>query len=189
MRLGRSRRLAPSMGLSLALRVGTVLPIAAATVSTLTNETLSGSSTSPTNSPLCPATYSISGTASGPYRGSFAETGTILAPGSILSANFTIVSGGTTVTGSKKQSAPFRASCVGGVGGVLGDASYHGSAVYTATITTPTGTYHDEGTSTVDVTISGLTAMLTESFTSSLAQPVPIGPTLPVPTVPTRPAR
>ena len=179
MRPGRSRRLALSVGLSLALSVATVLPIAAATVSTLTNESLTGSSTLPTNSPLCPATYSVSGTASAPYRGSFAETGTILGPGGVLTASFTIVSGATTVTGSKKQSAPFRASCVSGLGGVLGDASYHGSAVYTATITTPTGTYHDEGTSTVDVTITGLTATLTESFTSSLAQPVPIAPTVP----------
>jgi hypothetical protein len=52
--LGRSRRLALSVGLSLALSVGTVRPIAAATVSSLTNETLMGSSTSPTNSELCP---------------------------------------------------------------------------------------------------------------------------------------
>src|SRR6266566_532330 len=81
MRFGRSRRLALSVGLSLALSVGTVRPIAAATVSSLTNETLMGSSTLPTNSQFCPTpTYSVSGTAAGPYPGSFAETGTIFGP-------------------------------------------------------------------------------------------------------------
>jgi hypothetical protein len=49
---------------------------------------------------------------------------------------------------------------------------------YTATIPTPNGNFHDEGTSAVSVTIteSGA-ATLTESFTSSLAQPVLIAPT------------
>ena len=176
MRFGRSRRLALSVGLSLALSVGTVRPIAAATVSSLTNEMLMGSSTLPTNSELCPTpTYSVSGTAAGPYPGSFAETGTILGPTGPLTASFTIASAGTIVTGSSKtQGLRWSASCGPAFGG-----SYHDpAALYTATIYTPTGTYHDEGTSSVDVTITGLTATLTESFTSSLAQPVPIVPTL-----------
>jgi hypothetical protein len=175
MRLGRSRQLALSVGLSLALCVGTVRPIVAATVSSLTNETLMGSSTLPTNSELCPTpTYSVSGSAAGPYPGSFAETGTIFGPTGPLMANFTIAAAGTIVTGSSKtQGSRWSASCGPAFGG-----SYHGTALYTATISTPTGTYHDEGTSSVDVTITGLTATLTESFTSSLAQPVPIVPTL-----------
>jgi hypothetical protein len=177
MRLERSRRLALSVGLGLALSLGTVLPIAAATVSTLTGETLTGSSTLPTNSQLCPTpTYTVSGTASGPYPGSFVETGTILGPGGVLNANFTITSGSTVVTGSKTQAPTrWRASCAS-LG--FGDGSFHGAALYTATISTPTGTYHDEGTSNVDVTITVLTATLTETYTSSLAQPVPMVPTL-----------
>ena len=178
MRLGRSRRLALSVGLSLVLSVGTVGPIiAAATVSSLTNETLMGSSTLPTNSEFCPIpTYTVSGTAAGPYPGSFAETGTILGPTDPFQASFTIASAGTIVTGSSKTtqgSSHWTASCGPAFGG-----TFHGTALYTATISTPTGTYHDEGTSSVDVTITGLTATLTESFTSSLAQPVPIVPTL-----------
>ena len=110
MRLGRSRRLALSVGLSLALSVGTVLPILAATVSTLSTETLTGSSTSPTNFGLCPtAIYTVAGTASGPYPGTFAETGTITGPS--LTANFSIASAGTTVTGSVTQGSRFTASC------------------------------------------------------------------------------
>src|SRR5438128_2420758 len=107
--LGRSRRLALSVGLSLALSMGTVGPIAAATVASLTNETLMGSSTLPTNSELCPTpTYSVSGTAAGPYPGSFAETGTILEPTGPFQASFTIASAGTIVTGSSKTTQGLR---------------------------------------------------------------------------------
>jgi hypothetical protein len=178
MRLRRSQRLALSVGLTLALGLGTVLPIAAATISTLSGETLTGSSTSPTNFGLCPAvTYTVSGTASGPYPGTLVETGTI--SGLALTATFSIASaGGTTVTGSLTQGSRFTASCGPASGG------YNGHAVYTATIATPSGTYHDEGTSSVAVTINTLSATLTESFTSSLAQPAPSGPS--VPTLPAR---
>jgi hypothetical protein len=168
------------VGLALALSAATVLPSVAATASPLSGEMLTGSTISPTNFGLCPtATYTVSGTASGPYPGTFVETGTITGP--TLTAKFTITSagGGTSVTGSKTQGSRFTASCGPASGG------YHGDALYTATISTPTGTYHDEGTSTMDVTITGLTASLTASFTSSLAQPVaqpvPSAPTLPAP--------
>jgi hypothetical protein len=181
MRLRRGQRLILSAGLGLALMLGTVLPIAAATVPTLSGETLSGSSTSPTNFGLCPSvTYTVSGTASGPYPGTFVETGTISGP--TLTANFSITSSGTTVTGSLTQGSRFTASCGPASGG------YNGDAAYTATISTPSGTYHDEGTSTLNVTINTLSATLTESFTSSLAQPAPSGPTASAPSVPTLPA-
>jgi hypothetical protein len=49
---------------------------------------------------------------------------------------------------------------------------------YTATIHTPNGNFHDEGTSDVSVSVNELgAARLTESFTSSLAEPVLIAPT------------
>ena len=184
MRLGRRRRLALSLGLGLALALalsaGTGPPSAAATVATLSGETLTGSSTSPTNVGLCPtASYTVSGTASAPYPGSFAETGTIVEP--TLTATFTIASGGALVTGSLTQGGGrFTTSCGPLSGG------YQGAALYTATIHTLSGTYHDEGTVAVDVTITGVTATLTERFTSSLAQPVLIGPTRPAQSEPGR---
>jgi hypothetical protein len=182
MRLRCSRRLALSVGLFAALGVASVPPIAAATVSTLSGETLSGSSTSPTNFGLCPTvTYTISGTASGAYPGTFVETGTVSGP--TLTAHFSIASAGTTVTGSLTQGSRFTASCGPASGG------YHGDARYTATISTASGIYHDEGTSTVDVDINTLSATLTESFTSSLAQTGSSAVTPAVPSVQTLPAR
>ena len=176
-RRGRRRRLALSLGLALALALsaGPVPPSAAATVATLSGETLTGSSTSPTNGGLCPtASYTVSGTAAAPYPGSFAETGTIFGP--TLTATFTIASGGALVTGSLTQGGGrFTTSCGPLSGG------YQGTALYTATIQTLSGTYRDEGTVAVDVTITGVTATLTERFTSSLAQPVLIGPPRPAP--------
>jgi hypothetical protein len=168
MRLEPSRRLAVSLGLSL----GAVLPIAAAAVSTLTGESLTGSSTSPSNSQICPATYTVSGTATGPYPGSFTETGTLLGPTGLLTANYTITSASTTVTGSKTALDLTHASCGPNLHG-----NYQGTASYTATIHTPSGNYHDEGTSTVTLTIIGTTATLTETFASSLTQPTLIVPT------------
>jgi hypothetical protein len=98
-------------------------PIAAATVSSLSGESLTGSSTSRTDFGLCPA------------------------------------SGG-----------------------------YHGDTRYTATISTPTETYHDEGTSTVEVTITTVSTTLTENFTSSLTQAAPSGSTPALPSALTLPA-
>src|SRR3954452_16037838 len=104
------RHLLLGLGLSMALGLVVVaLPAAAFAASTLTGESLTGGSASG-NSPACPtATYSVSGTATGPYPGTFQETGQI---SSSFSANFTITSGSTTITGSKEKST------VGGICGV-----------------------------------------------------------------------
>jgi hypothetical protein len=79
--------------------------------------------------------------------------------GPTLTANFSIALAGGSVTGSMTQGSP------------------------------STGTYHDEGTSTLDVDINTLGATLNESFTSSPAQPVPSGPTASAPSAPTVAAR
>jgi hypothetical protein len=76
-------------------KVTRALSTSLATVSSLSGETLTGSSTSPTNFGLCPtATYTVSGTASGPYPGTFVQTGTINGP-TLTATTFTITSAGT----------------------------------------------------------------------------------------------
>jgi hypothetical protein len=182
MRLEHSCRLVLSLGLVMGLSLGTALPGVAATVSTLTGESLTGMGSG--NTTGCPppflATYTVSGTAAGPYAGTFTETGSFSTE-SIFTANFTITSGTTTVTGSKAMTftgtTQGSISCsFSGTGGGSIDVT---GLTYTATIHTPTGNYHDEGVSTqhVNVTASSGAATLTESFTSSLAQPVLIVPT------------
>ena len=101
------------------------------------------------------ASFAVSGTATGPYPGTYTETGTITwgpqtnggGTGSITSfqAQFTITSPNGTVTGSKTlESNPTSgvAICINQGGQVsLGD-----SVNYTATISTLTGDAIDEGT-------------------------------------------
>ncbi len=178
MRLEPSRRLVVSLWLGLALSLGTVFPTGAATVSTLTGETLPGSSTSGNSGVCFTPTYSVGGTASGPYPGTFSETGgwSQMGVDSLLNATFTITSGTTTVTGSKagplSKPGDFLAC------GLSGGQAVVQAVPYTAVIHTPDGNFEDRGVSNVSVTITkGGAATLTESFTSSLAAPVLIVPT------------
>ena len=151
---------------------------AAATVSTLTGETLSGSSSQGNERACLNPTFGVSGTATGPYPGAFTEAGTWAPLSFSFSATFTITSGTTTITGSKAVSR--------GTPGLSGTfdcgadpSTFDVTGVpYTATIHTPNGSFHDEGVSTVYIAITGSgAATLTESFASSLAQPVLIAPT------------
>ena len=171
----RTGKFLVTVGLSLALTLAAVSPAAA--VSTLTGESLSGSSSS--GNTFCPddttSTFSVSGPATGPYPGTFSESGTINSGfvGETFIGNFTITSGTTTITGRKTRSdSPGDVGCF-----VFSDDD----APYTATIHTPSGNFHDEGTSSVLVFVgmsplAPPTATLTESFTSSLAAPVLIEP-------------
>jgi hypothetical protein len=174
--LQRKRRLLLGLGLSVALGLVVALPAAASAVSTLTGETLNGSSSSG-NSFACPSpTYSVSGTTTGPYPGTFTETGTWNPFQASFSATFAITSGTATISGSKTGSLS--------PGGSL-SCEFFGisravlTVPYTATIHTPNGNFHDEGTSAVTATIpvSSGAATLTETFTSSLAQAMLIAPT------------
>ena len=189
-------RLLFGLGLTMTLALAVALPAAASAASTLTGETLNGSS-SQGNGSACPANgYSVSGTATVPYAGTFTETGTWSGSGTVsgetgpFSATFTITSGTTTITGSKGPATVGSGgvsgtiTCSGMVG--IGNANANLTGVpYTATIQTPNGNFHDEGVSTVSARIVGSagaggdpgSATLTESFTSSLTEPVLIGPT------------
>ena len=171
------RRLLLGMGLSVALTLAVSPTTAsAAAVSTLTGESLSGISSSG-NTSACPtATYSVSGDAGGPYAGTFSESGSWSIMGRTFTATFAITSGTTTISGSKSLGGgSFNYLFCGEAAGVdLRDSSY------TATINTPSGNFHDEGTSpNVGIFVIGTTgaAFLGENFTSSLTQPVLIAPT------------
>ena len=124
-----------------------------------------------------PYSYTVSGTAYGPYPGTFTETGsgTVTNSGGhvlTLSASFTIHSGGFLITGTKNGG--IGSGCqdsLGNTGGVIDGLSYQ------ATIHTPTGDYADRGTSRAVLFTNASTTVLEESFTSSLTAPAPIGPT------------
>jgi hypothetical protein len=180
------RRLLLGLGLSVALVLAVALPATASAVSTLTGENLNGVSFSG-NSFACPSpTYNVSGTATGPYPGTFTETGTWNQGTGAFSATFTITSGTTTITGSKSGSlsvSPPSSFLECDPEGLIGAGAHLSAVAYTATIHTQNGNFHDEGTSAVDAAILGSLsfnagkALLTESFTSSLARPVPVAPT------------
>ena len=173
--LRRKRRLLFGLGLTVSFGLVAALPAAATAASTLTGETLSGNS-SQGNSGICPApTFSVGGTASGPYSGMFQESGTWSPGGPTFSATFTITSGTTTITGNKTRGGGSWVLSCGGNGNAF---AHTPQSPYTATIHTPNGNFHDEGTSAVDASTTGAgAATLTESFTSSLAEPVLIVPT------------
>ena len=170
----RKRRLFFGLGLAVALALA--VPASASAVSTLTGEGLSGTTS---GSASCgTSTYSASGTSTGPYPGTFTESGSWPFAGA-LSATFTITSGSTTITGSK--SAPSDSTACGSSGGAPFAIFQSNRGSYTATIHTPNGNFHDEGATTVvvgiNVNINRQLDPLTESFTSSLTAPVLIAPT------------
>ncbi len=188
----RKRHVFIGLDLTVAL-VLAVSPATASAVSTLTGESFIGSSSSG-NSGLCPSpTFSVSGTATGPYPGTFTESGIWTAPPfppppishakDTFSATFTITSGTTTISGSTRAIAPGGLFCGFGAHADFGFAGVPLS--YTATIHTASGNFRDEGKAFVGVVISGSdsfyppagTAQLRENFFLSLTHPVLIGPT------------
>ncbi len=175
----RKRHLFLGLGLAVAL-VLAVSPASASAVSTLTGESLSGGSSSG-NTWSCAPSFSVSGTATAPYPGTFSESGS-WSELSDFNATFTITSGTTTIRGSKgPQKVGGFAGCAFGhpPGSSLNSSALIGATTpYTATIHTPSGNFHDEGTSGVSGTVNDAgPATLMEDFTSSLAQPVLIAPT------------
>ena len=170
----RKRHLFFGLGLVVALVLAVGTSSAVAAVSTLSGEELSASGGP--GAVACqtggPYSYTVSGTASGPYPGTFTETGSGMvnsSPGpATLSASFTITSPttSTTITGTKN----------GGPGG-LGCQDLFGpnTAVgltglsYQATLHTSTGNFADRGTSDVVRLFTGPSGTtLDETFTSSL---------------------
>ena len=179
--LHRKRSLLIGLGLAMSLVLAVALPATASAVSTLTGEQFSAEAQFPPS--ICvpgshPYSYSASGTATGPYPGTFTEMGSGTAGGPVgpgpatLSASFTIHSGDFLITGTK----------TGGSG--TGCVAEHDSRAdvsglsYQATIHTSTGNYADQGTSHAVVLTSPLAGTdLAEDFTSSLTAPVLIAPT------------
>ena len=175
------RRLIVVASLVLATLAPTAGPVRAATVPppTLEGETVTGTETQPTF-PCDTETpgYNVSGTASGPYTGTFTEQATLV---DIFnpSVTFSITAAdGTTVTGTKQF--------VQGTSGLEMDwcgsdqlpwLLDYSNLVYTATIQTPTGNYRDEGTSNLRVMFFGTSVTVNETFDSALTQTELIVPT------------
>jgi len=110
-------------------------------------------------------TYTVSGLASGPYVGTFEESGSLtIVAGQVTSfdATFAIDAGTSQVVGTKTLRASISASCLG----VVDDATVFFNANYEATITTPIGTLVDRGRAIVDANISDAGGALQEVFDS-----------------------
>lgn len=144
--------------------------VAYGVVTPLTGETLSGAGFSTTTpcTGINPRssytdTYDSSGTATGPYPGTYTEQGSVTVKNGrvrAFSASFTIVSGTTTITGTKS----LHGGNGTGVCGLTGTVTWTNDAFYDATITTPTDTGTDSGESHVDGFSGGT---ITETFVSS----------------------
>jgi hypothetical protein len=172
------RRLSLGLGLTVALSLAVGLSSATAAVSTLTGENLNGVSALGNSHACNTPTFSVSGTATGPYAGTFTETGSWSVVPDTFGAMFTITSGTTTIIGSKSGSLTAPGDAVSCKNTAASAFAIVTDLQYSATIHSPSGVFHDEGKSTVQAEITGAgAATLTENFTSSLAQPVLIAPT------------
>lgn len=168
---------------ALTLAAGPLLPASGAAASlvlpaSLAGETLSGAPTLTNvtcnfvgNSSQGTFDFSVSGTATGPYPGTFTETGsgTVSAVGGQLafSASFTITSPAGNVTGTKSlaSSGLFAAGCDPGLGNIVANGI---SANYQATISIQGVAYTDSGTSTtVVVYIPGYAQDFSDIFDAS----------------------
>ena len=171
-------------------------PARAALPATLTGEELTGipTVTAMNCQRLATSTYSyrVTGLAAGPYPGVFEETGTVTfgpagstIPGAVmpvrhLTATFRIDSVAGEVRGTKSLITDDPASIANlGICVVTSDgelAATHALVSYEATITTATGTFHDEGRSDIDLWVSGPTlgSGFVETFVSSLTDVVPL---------------
>jgi hypothetical protein len=163
--------------LMLVAAVGAVLaPSAVAqTPSTLSGETLEGAVTEA--EPICfggSGDFSASGTAAGPYPGTFAETGKVTPIGQgnevSLTADFTVTSGSTTITGTKTVTGPSQAACVDELFGTFIPSA---SGTYQATINTPEATFTDEGTVTTEF-FAGTCERVEGGFFCNTVDPPPL---------------
>ena len=172
------RPLVLGLGPIVALALTVALPASASAASTLTGENFSGSSASGNSHACNTPTFSASGTATGPYAGTFTEAGSWSVVPDTFGAQFTITSGTTTIIGSKSGSLTAPGDAVSCKNTAASAFAIVTDLHYSATIHSPSGVFHDEGKSTVQAEITGAgAATLTENFTSSLAQPLLIAPT------------
>jgi hypothetical protein len=140
---------------------------AAETTTSLGGERLQGTGPATIDCTRLEANFEVSGIATGPYPGTFQETAvfrtaSFTSTSGSFAARFVIQSGTTVITGSK-QGVLNPASLCGGDPSV---AFGSGSALFTATITTPTGTSMTAGGSSADVSlnVSSSIATLDEVF-------------------------
>jgi hypothetical protein len=120
-------------------------------------------------------TYTVSGGATGPYVGTFVETGSLtIVAGQVTSfeATFTIDAGTTQIVGTKTLRESLSAQCTPlAEPGIANFTSFRLSAGYEATITGPGGVLEDAGETIADgsatVLLTGAaSAVVTEGFTS-----------------------
>jgi hypothetical protein len=149
------RRVVPSLlaTLTVALSIAVVVasPPASAASASLAGESLAGTDVvtgqCPPPGDAGSLPFSASGAASGPYPGTFTETGYWELDLEVLSAfhsSFTITSGLTTITGTTDfTTGPAFAACDG--------RAYAVPTHYTGTVTGPGGTSPVSGSSTVDI--------------------------------------
>jgi hypothetical protein len=162
-------------------------------VAPLTGETLLASESPPvgtstvsgTCNPLGNSTFdfTVTGEASGPYPGTFTESGTFtISPIALVSfdSTFTITSTQGTVTGTKTFTGPLNVGACGLLAfpppASPNAHSLQATLSYTAQITTPTGSGSDSGTSVVtyqDTRVRGLGNGFSfdENFTSTATPP------------------
>ena len=165
MRVTWRRRLLIAVAVGVLGCSGYVVALAATPPSTLSGETLNGTGTGFSE---CPSpTFTISGTAGNPYPGTFSETGNWTTTS--FSATFTIISGTTTITGSKSGGSGTCDPDPQNAGTIPESATQSGP--YTATIHTPSGNVVDAGFSAGTVTAGAFVGTLNETFTSTLPQP------------------
>jgi hypothetical protein len=160
----------------------------AAAPSTLSGEVLAGSVTSFDGCPVVSTetvSFGASGTAAGPYPGTFSETGTFTirnagVPGYFFvesfSATFAITSGTTTISGTKQGGESGIVECGPDSGNWILDMS---TTTYSATITSPSGSFHDEGATNVagSFDASSPASVFSETFSSTLPAPISLLPT------------
>ena len=184
---GKIRRFAGIAAAAGGLGLGTLgIPAASAQTSppTLTGEQFHvGSATGPL---LCLGSgsfafsYTVSGTATGPYAGTFTETGSGTASASTLTdsgsvnsftVTFTISSAAGQVTGTQTLISANDQCLVNPT--IFG---FDAGTSYQATIRTSGGNYTDQGTADTNPAVNNGPVALSESFTSSQSQATPTEP-------------
>ncbi len=182
----------PALLLSAVFAIASTQPAAAqgSTPATLSGESLSGvpqGTFSCDVSATSTISYAVSGTAMGPYPGTFTEAGTVSlgpqpSPGTSVpiltfQASFTITSGRDRITGMKslftspQNLAPNKAFCVPGF-----IRSFGSAAAYDAQIVTADGVFSDHGVAGAALNEGSLYPVpnFVEFFVSSLPAPTPV---------------
>ena len=115
--------------------------------------------------------WSVSGVATGPYPGTFTETGSHTGPGTdVIEASFRIESPAGTVTGTKRFVPPAAGSALP-CGHPLGAGSF-GVLRYEATIVAPAGRFTDQG-SAEHFVLTSVPGSGTGAFNETFASDMP----------------